>query len=244
MFRGLLELYLYQRRRPLLPPLLPNLHEGPNILSSAGRIVGKDALIIPSRGTIAAMSANGAKVYVMSVGSSSSMYLIRTQVIAIILVVVSHVSMYFVRAQENPYMKPSPNIAVSKIFFEVFSCNVHRIGIGSTITMISMIRSAEAMAVYICCASVVRSEARFTSNASWTLQDNERQEVQKNKGFTDHVGVTACTVYVDFPLSDHNQPPYIKNEALSGHHSQLSSVDHTGMHQPRRFRSSRRSLWP
>lgn len=217
---------------------------GPNILSSAGRIVGKDALIIPSRGTIAAMSANGANVYVMSVGSSSSMYLIRTQVIAIMLVVVSHITMYFPRAQELPYMKPSPKIAVSKIFFEVLSCSVHRIGIGSTITMISMIRSAEAMAVYICCASVTRPEAQLESNASWTLKDNERRKVQKDKDCTDHVGVTACTVYIYFPLSYHNQPSYMRNEALGGYHSQLSSVDHTGMHQPRKFRSSRRSLWP
>lgn len=190
------------------------------------------------------MSANGANVYVMSVGSSSSMYLIRTQVIAMILVVVSHITMYFPRALELSYMKPSPKIAVRRIFFEVLSCNVHRIGIGSTITMISMIRSAEAMAVYICCVLVTRSEAQFESNASWTIQDNERRKVQKDKECTDHVGVTACTVYIYFPLPYRNQPSYIRNEALESFHSQLSSVDHTGMHQPRKFRSSRRSLWP
>lgn len=174
-------MYLYQRRRPLLPPLLPNLHDGPNILSRAGRIVGKDALIIPSRGTIAAMSANGANVYVMSVGSSSSMYLIRTQVIAIILVVVSHITMYFPRVQELPYMKPSPNIAVSNIFFEVLSCNVHRIGIGSTITMISMIRSAEAMAVYICCASVTRYEAQLEKQCILDTQGQLKTEGARSR---------------------------------------------------------------
>lgn len=94
-FRGSREGYLYQRRRPLLPPLLPNLHLGPNILSSAGRNVGRDALMIPRRGTMAAMSANGANVYVISVGSSSSMYLIRAHVMAMILDTVSIIDRYF-----------------------------------------------------------------------------------------------------------------------------------------------------
>lgn len=112
--------------------------------------------MIPSRGTIAAMSASGANEYVMSVGSSSSMYLIRTHVIAMILVVVSCKTVFMPQEREFPYMNPSPKMAVSKIFLEVLSCNFHRIGIGSRITIMSMIRSAEAMAVYICCALVNR----------------------------------------------------------------------------------------
>lgn len=133
-------------------------------------------------------------------------------------------------------MNPSPKMAVSKIFLEVLSCNLQRIGIGSRITMTSMIRSAEAMAVYICCALVSRSEVQ--SNTVWDLQATKDRKCRRTRliltmlAFPHVPGIATshCRIAISTDILEY--------EAVEGSHLQLSSVDRKEMHQPRTFRSS------
>lgn len=169
-------------------------------------------------------------------------YLIRTHVIPMILCAVRTFTIHFVQVWKLPYKTPSPKMAVRRSFFEVLSCNVHRMGIGSKITIMSMIRSAEAMAVYICCALVTMFGAQGI--AVWEISKHGQRDTWKEETDTDHICITTCTRCSYVPLPGHGQPPYVKKTHWENSHSRLSLVDRTGMHQPRTFLSSRQLRSP